>query len=51
MAKIGFSTNFLDKISAVSSVIVAAPSSKERPFANEISKSFVSSDLLDFIVL
>ena len=38
------SDNFLEIISAVSSVIVAAPSSKERPLAKEISKSLISSD-------
>ena len=32
-------------------VNVAAPSSKDKPLINDISKSFVSIDLLEFILL
>ena len=37
---------FFDRISAVISVMVAAPFSIERPLAKEMSKSFTSRDFL-----
>ena len=47
----GHIKSFFDKIFAVSSVNVAAPFFKERPLANDISKSFVSSDFFLLISL
>ena len=39
-----YNHKFLDKTSAVNSVIVAAPSSKERPLAKVMLKLLISRD-------